>query len=257
MNHLPPDTSRMDLLHDATPDAHARAWALIPWLVNGRADAAERAAAERHLHGCAECRTELAAQQRLRQGVQDHLPAPAAGLDAERGLQRLLGRLDQLPLEQDGADAAPSMAAARPRLADAGAAGLPGQAAAAAPRRTGRLHTALAAAVVAQAVGLALLSLQLMRSDDAPYRTLSQPPASAPALAAYRVLPDPALPMQQWQALLEATQLRVVDGPNAAGAYALAPRASASGAAPASAAVLARLRTAPGVRLAEALGPAP
>jgi hypothetical protein len=258
MNHLPPDTPRMDQPSDITPDAHARAWALIPWLVNGRADAADRAAAEQHLLHCAECRAELAAQQRLRQGVQDHLPAPAAGLDAERGLQRLLGRLDQLPLEQDGADPAQATPAARPRLADAGASGAPAHAAAA-PRRTGRLHTALAAAVVAQAVGLALLSLQLMRSDDAPYRTLSQPGAVAAAPAAYRVAPDPALPMQQWQALLDDTQLRVVDGPNAAGAYALAPRAAASATASdaASAAVLARLRADPGVRLAEALGPAP
>ena len=30
-------------------DAHARTWALIPWLVNGRADPAQRAAAEAHL----------------------------------------------------------------------------------------------------------------------------------------------------------------------------------------------------------------
>jgi hypothetical protein len=259
MNHLPPDTPRMDQPTDTTPDAHARVWALIPWLVNGRADAADRAVAEQHLLRCAECRAELAAQQRLRQGVQDHLPAAAAGLDAERGLQRLLGRLDQLPLEQDGADPARATPGARPRVAEAGVSGLPAQAAAAAPRRAGRLHAALAAAVVAQAVGLALLSLQLMRSDDAPYRTLSQPTAAAAAPAAYRVAPDPALPMQQWQALLDDTQLRVVDGPNAAGAYALAPRAAASAAASdaASAAVLARLRADPGVRLAEALGPAP
>jgi hypothetical protein len=256
MNHLPPDTPRMDQPTDTTPDAHARVWALIPWLANGRADAADRAVAEPHLLRCAECRAELAAQQRLRQGVQDHLPAAAAGLDAERGLQRLLGRLDQLPLEQDGADPAH---AARPRVAAGGASSVPAEAAAPAPRRFGRLHSALAAAVVAQAVGLALLSLQLMRSDDAPYRTLSQPAAAAAAPAAYRVAPDPALPMQQWQALLDDTQLRVVDGPNAAGAYALAPRAAASATASdaASAAVLARLRANPGVRLAEALELAP
>jgi hypothetical protein len=224
-DRLPPDDARH-------AEAHARAWALIPWLVNGRADAAERAAVEHHLAECAECRAELAVQQRLRQGLQDHLPPPAAALDAERGLQRLLGRLDQLPVDQEATAAAGT---AMPH------------------GRGARLRTALAAAVVAQAVGLALLSLQLLRSDDAPYRTLSQPAVSVSASASYRVVPDPALPMRQWQALLDETQLRVVDGPNAAGAYALAPRATPP-AAP-SAAVLARLRAAPGVRLAEALGP--
>lgn len=216
-------------------DAHARTWALIPWLVNGRADDAQRAAAEGHLAHCADCRAELQAQQRLRRGLLADLPAPAADLDAERGLQRLLGRLDQLPVEQDLPTAAPPAPAA--------------------PARRARLPVALAAAVVVQAVGLALLSLQLLRTDDAAYRTLSQPAVAAPAEARYRVVPDPAWPMQQWQALLDETQLRVVDGPNAVGAYALAPR---SARAPAPAAdVLARLRAAPGVRLAEALGPAP
>jgi hypothetical protein len=219
-------------------EAHARAWALIPWLVNGRADAAERAAVEQHLTRCAECRGELAVQQRLRQGLQDHLP-PAAELDAERGLQRLLGRLDQLPADQE------TSASQVPNALQPAPTAEPQR------RRAGRLPAALAAAVVVQAVGLALLSLQLLRGDDAPYRTLSQPAASAPA-AGYRVVPDPGLPMAQWQALLDDTQLRVVDGPNAAGAYALAPRSTPPAAAPAD--VLARLRATPGVRLAEALG---
>lgn len=247
MNELPPGTPPVDVPFDAWPAAHARAWALIPWLVNGSADAAERAAVEQHVAQCPECRAELAAQQRLRQGLQAHLPAPAAELDAERGLQRLLARLDQLPVEQE----VPPAAAFAPTVPVTSAAVTT---AAPAPRRA-RLPMALAAAVVVQAVGLALLSLQLLRSDDAPYRTLSQPAAAAPAEARYRVVPDPAWPMQQWQALLDETQLRVVDGPNAVGAYALAPR-SAQAAAPA-ADVLAHLRAAPGVRLAEALGPAP
>jgi hypothetical protein len=235
-DRLPPDDARH-------AEAHARAWALIPWLVNGRADAAERAAVEHLLAECAECRAELAVQQRLRQGLQDHLPPSAAALDAERGLQRLLGRLDQLPVDQEATAAAAPPSASPP---PAGTTAMP-------HGRGARLRTALAAAVVAQAIGLALLSLQLLRSDDAPYRTLSQPAVSVSASASYRVVPDPALPMRQWQALLDETQLRVVDGPNAAGAYALAPRATPP-AAP-SAAVLARLRAAPGVRLAEALGP--
>ena len=231
-------------------DAHARTWALIPWLVNGRADEAQRAAAERHLSGCADCRAELQAQQRLQRGRQDALPAAAADVDAERGLQRLLGRLDQLPVAQDLPDAAPALAAS-PGVASASApAGVPAPAS-----RRARLPMALAAAVVVQAVGLALLSLQLLRGDDVAYRTLSQPTAAAPAEARYRVVPDPAWPLQQWHALLDETQLRVVDGPNAVGAYALAPRHGPAAAPDAQ--VLARLRAAPGMRLAEALGGAP
>ena len=217
-------------------DAHARTWALMPWLVNGRADEAQRAQAQAHLAQCADCRAELQAQQRLRQGLLADVPGPAAELDAERGLQRLLGRLDQLPVEQE------LPAAVVPPMAPA-------------PARRARLPIALAAAVVVQAVALLLLSLQLRRDDEASYRTLSQPAAAAPAEARYRVVPDPAWPMQRWQALLDETQLRVVDGPNAAGAYALAPRGTASS--PPAPDVLARLRAAPGVRLAEALGPAP
>lgn len=229
-------------------DAHARTWALIPWLVNGRADDAQRAAAEHHLSGCADCRAELQAQQRLRRGLQDALPAAAAEVDAERGLQRLLGRLDQLPQAQDLPDVAPALAAAT------GAAPASPAVAPAPAGRRARLPMALAAAVVVQAVGLALLSLQLLRGDDVAYRTLSQPAAAAPAEARYRVVPDPAWPLQQWHALLDETQLRVVDGPNAVGAYALAPR---DGAAAPGAQVLARLRAEPGMRLAEALGGAP
>ena len=249
-------------------DAHARTWALIPWLVNGRADHAQRAAAERHLAGCADCRAELQAQQRLRQGLQAALPAPAAELDAERGLQRLLGRLDQLPVAQDLPDAllaapgrspGPASAAPAPAPACASTSGSAPESAsspaALSRARRARLPMALAAAVVLQAVGLVVLSLQLPRSDDAPFRTLSQPAAAAPVEARYRVVPDPAWPLQRWQALLDETQLRVVDGPNAVGAYALAPR-SAQSVAP-SAQVLARLRAAPGMRLAEALGPVP
>ncbi|NRF65833.1 zf-HC2 domain-containing protein [Aquincola sp. S2] len=208
------------------PAEHARTWALIPWLVNGRADARQRAAADHHLAGCADCRAELLAQQRLHQLVQRETPPAAAEVDAQAGLQRLLGRIDQLPEDQ---------------------------AVAPAPRRRAVLPVALAAAVIVQAIGLALLSLQLARQDDAPYATLSRAPAAAAGAATLRVVPDPALPLQQWQALLQDAGLRIVDGPNAAGAYALAPQDPAAPAATAE--QLARLRAAPGIRLAEALDP--
>jgi hypothetical protein len=213
---------------------HAETWALIPWLVNGRADAAQRARAEHHLAHCADCRAEQQAQQQLQRALSEEPPAPGADLDAERGLQRLLGRLDPWPVEPEGFAAAAAPAAAAPRP------------------RAGRLPMALAAAVLLQAIVLVVLGLQLRDTDDPAYRTLSQAPALAAGTARWRVVPDAALPMAQWQALLQDLGLRVVDGPNAVGAYALAPRAAAASTGDA-AAVLARLRAAPGVRLAEAL----
>lgn len=205
-------------------DLHARTWALIPWLVNGRADAGQRADAEAHLAHCADCRAELDAQRRLQRAIaQDD--APVAG-EAEAGLQRLLSRLDQLS-EQP----LPSLPAPPPRR---------------------WLPAALAAAVVIQAIGLALLGWRAMDGDDARYAVLSTPPAAAAGAAAtLRVVPDPTMPLQQWQVLLQQHRLRIADGPNGAGAYALAPL---DGAAPA-AELLQQLRAAPGIRFAEAIAP--
>ena len=44
---------------------HQETWGLLPWLANGRADAAQRDRAEAHLAECADCRAELAREQRL------------------------------------------------------------------------------------------------------------------------------------------------------------------------------------------------
>jgi hypothetical protein len=218
---LPPD-SPADGATGA--DDHARSWALIPWLVNGRAVGEERRRALAHLQHCASCRAEWQAQQDLAQALRA-AEAEAEGLpDAEAGLQRLLGRLD------------PSATQARP------------------PQRAfGRLPMALAAAVVVQSVGLVLLSLQSGRHEPADYAALSQPAGSASPLAAtLRLLPEGSLPMAQWQALLQSHDLVVVEGPNSAGAYGVAPRRARAEAADAE--LLARLRATPGVLLAEPAG---
>lgn len=242
-------------LHDpATPAAaeraHQRTWALIPWLVNGTAPAADRALAEAHLATCADCRAELDAQREWHQALRAEpaqppgiaprstmAPSAATGSTpdpaVEVGLQRLLGRLDAPAVDQPSATETPPT------------------------RRGGRLSAALAAAVVIQAVGLGLLSLQLLRQDqDAGFRTLSQPAAAtAPAAATLRVVPDGAMPIAQWQALLQSQALQIVGGPNTVGAYALAPLDPAT--APPTPELLSRLRATPGIQLAEPLDPAP
>ncbi|NNC24782.1 zf-HC2 domain-containing protein, partial [Salinisphaera sp. USBA-960] len=83
------------------------------------------------------------------------------------------------------------------------------------------------------------------------YRTLSDAPAAAPTPpAAIRVVPDPTMPLGEWNALLRGLELQVVEGPNAVGAYLLAPAAPTQAQA---AQLLQRLRSAPGIRLAESV----
>jgi hypothetical protein len=109
---------------------------------------------------------------------------------------------------------------------------------------------ALAAAVVVQAVGLGVLALNRGQGGAPEYRTLSDQP-QAGAKASLQVVPASTLSMAEWQALLEAHGLRVVDGPNAVGSYALAAAAPAT---QVTSEQLGRLRAAPGIRLAEPIG---
>ncbi|MFO1340391.1 MAG: zf-HC2 domain-containing protein [Burkholderiaceae bacterium] len=226
------DDARPDIPapHDARAD-HLRAWGLLPWVVNGRATAEQAQWVDAHVAGCDDCRAELAWQRSLRDAIAAP-PAVAAG-DPEAALQRLMARLD-VPAEAQPLPPAPAPAGG-PRY----------------------LTQALVAAVVVQAVGLGLLSLHLWPGaghDAAPgYQTLSEPAAAAGTL---RVLPDGAMTQADWRALLQAQGLQVVAGPNAAGAYALAPAAGTGALLPRDQA-LARLRASPGVRLAEPIGEAP
>ena len=210
---------------------HLLAWAAMPWVLNGSASEAQRRSLAEHLAHCEDCRSEFEHQQRLQHAMS--LPPPMPAVDAEAGLQRLLARIDA-PQDQESPDRTPSGSRAS--------------------RWTVR---ALAAAVVVQAVGLGVMSLQLRGSDDAAvYRTLSQP-AAAPGAATLRVVPDAAMTLEGWNALLRSLQLQVVGGPNEMGAYALAPIASVPPATSTPPTTLDRLRAAPGIRLAEPIVAAP
>lgn len=215
----------MDDHQDNNAREHQQVWESLPWLANGTASTEQRHRAQAHMAGCADCRQEFEAQQRLQQAMATEVPVP--GIDAEAGLQRLLGRLDAPVQEQP----LPPAAVRSPR------------------REASRLTMALAVAVVVQAIGLGVLGLQLSHDDDtSEYRTLSQPPAQAASHARLQVVPAGSMPMSDWQRLLHAHGLKVVDGPNAAGAYLLAPAGALQQPADA---LLARLRATPGVRLAE------
>ena len=197
------------------------AWELMPWVLQDSASKEQAAWLENHLAGCASCRAEFAQQSRLRLALS--LP-PERPLDAEAGLQRLLARLDASDPQQ------------APRQ----------------PRSRVWLLRALAAAVVAQAVGLGVLGVRLAAVEHSPYRTLSETPSPVPP-GAIRVVPDAGMTLADWDALLHALRLQVVHGPNSVGAYTVVPTDAAA----TTAQILPKLRAAPGIRLAELINTAP
>lgn len=198
-----------------------RAWELMPWVLQHSASKDQAAWLENHLAGCASCRAEFAQQSRLRLALS--LPADLP-IDAEAGLQRLLTRLD----------------ASDPQK-------VPRQ-----PRSRAWLVRALAAAVFVQAIGLGVLGIKLAAIGNPPYRTLSETPPPAPP-GAIRVVPDAAMTLADWNALLHALHLQVVDGPNSVGAYTVLPADAAA----TTGQLLPKLRAAHGIRLAEPINATP
>lgn len=210
---------------NADPNAeHRRAWDAIAWVVAGSASAAEREFVAAHVAGCEDCRAELAFQRQLQAGMQldsavTQDPAPA--------LQQLWARVDAADLTPQPAP--PS----RP------------------PAFMGWTRV-LAAAVVVQAVGLALLGSVLWEQQNrsADYQTLSQP---APAVGAtLRFVPAPQLDLASLRALLARHGLKIVETSPDASSLLLAP--SHGGLQPADPLALARLRAEPGVLLLEPVG---
>lgn len=205
---------------DSSQDC-ARAWELMPWVLQSTAPPDQAEWLTAHLASCEACSTEFAQQSRLRSAL--NLPSDIP-LDADVGFKQLLAHLD---------DPTPEVLPSR--------------------RRSGnRLVMALAAAVVLQAIGLGALGVRLWVDQTPAYRTLSQPAPLQPA-GAIRVVPATGLSLSAWDGLLRSFDLRVVDGPNALGAYIVVPRGSPAE----SARLLAELRAAHNIRLAEPVELAP
>jgi hypothetical protein len=199
----------------------ARAWEIMPWALQATAPPGQREWLMHHLAQCEACSAEFAQQSRLRCALSLPTDVP---VDAQHGLKRLLERID-----------APEDEATPVRRWS-----------------SGRLARALAAAVVLQAIGIGALGVRLW-SDQAPqYRTLSRPGLLEPA-GALRVVPATGMTLADWNKLLHDLDLRVIDGPNDAGAYAVVPAGSASS----SASVLRKLRADRGIRLAEPVDDTP
>lgn len=195
----------------------SQAWELMPWVLQDNATEEESERLLGHLARCESCSAEFAQQSRLRLAMS--LPADIH-IDAEAGLQHLLDRLD----------------APEPRLS--------------VHARSGNWLTwALAAAVLVQAIGLGVLGTRLSTvGASSAYRTLSTPAPATPS-GAIRVVPDAAMSMADWNAMLHALHLTVVGGPNDVGAYTVV--ADSGAAVTQSQHALQQLRATPGIRLAE------
>jgi hypothetical protein len=215
---------------------HQETWSLLPWLANGSADASQRHRAESHLAECADCRAELAREQRLTAAMV--LPS-MTGPDLSQGMARLMQRIDH-----EESVRAPR----QPRIA-AGA-------------RGGAATIRMSTAAVLGAVQLALVAvatawwLQGRTPVESPsgYQTLTQAPAAAaPAGPGLRVVFRAGQSIGELQSLLVAHGLAIVGGPTEAGVFTLIPTAPLS--ARELDTVASELRRSPAVAFAEATGP--
>lgn len=207
--------------------AHSETERLLPWYVNGTLDDAEQARVDGHLALCPQCRQELGFLRELKAECTNAQVQVDA--DPTASFLRLRDRL-QPPRAQQ-----PASLLARAR--DAWAA----------------VPTWLRGAVaVPCALALGLFGLVLYRGEPpAEYRTLGDAPAPV-ADAGLRhlvVVFDPHIEHARMQQLLRASQARIVDGPNEAGAYVLAVPAARE------ANVRDALRAAAGVTMVESLDP--
>jgi hypothetical protein len=198
------------------PDTHAEAWALLPWLANGRLAAEEREWVEAHVQTCAECRAELAAQRLVASQVNREeagLPPPAAS-EEQRSFNRLWARIE-----------ASESASQTPGGAAAAAVSVP---------RSSRTVRWLAAAVVVQALGLGVLGMAFNGSsnrgaDDIETVSTPEPRLNAPAVT---LVFSPQASIATVNTMLAHQGLSIVSGPGRSGNYKaeLSPDAVASGA---------------------------
>ena len=190
------------------PDTHAEAWALLPWLANGRIAPEDREWVETHVQGCAECRAELTAQRMIATQVQRDAgsPAPAAS-DEQRSFNKLWARIE-------AAESATTPAAT--------------MSSAASSSRYSRTVRWLVAAVVVQAIGLGAFGLA-MRGPDFVTVSSVEPRLDAPAV---RLVFAPGASMSKVNTLLTHQGLSIVSGPGASGNFTaiLSADAVASGA---------------------------
>lgn len=169
-----------------TPLGHARAFELLPWLVNGSLAPAERDAVEQHVRTCITCHRELREQRRLQAAIGAQ---PTVHVSAQTAFDRLDRQLDDLAAE--------------------------------APRWR-RYETQALPFALATAAGIALLALlvwlvPLPSSPVTPYFTLSTTSASSSSVL--DVVFAPGTTEADLRALLESLDAEIVAGPSDLGRY--------------------------------------
>lgn len=197
------------------PDTHAEAWALLPWLANGRIGIPDREWVEAHVQSCAECRAELAAQRELATQLSRAGAAaqPAERAEEQRSFEKLWARIE---------------------ASEAASGSIGGSGALPAGPRHARTVRWLAAAVVVQAIGLGILGTAALRGATQTgngYTTVAtaEPAREAPAL---RIVFAPQTPVATVNTLLAHQGLTIVSGPGLSGNFTaeLSADAVASGA---------------------------
>lgn len=225
-------------------DPHRECWDLLPWFVTGRLDAAQRASVESHLQQCEPCREELSGQRDLRDVLarEDTLAyLPAASFETlwsrieelERELPPDEARLPEASRDETTAQRPPAVQAPR-------------------TSRQSSVSRWLVAAVVVQAIGLAIVATVLVSeraAQDWPYRTATAPAPGGAAMPHYRVVFVTDLTLQGMQQVLDEHGLSIVSGSGSSDVFTLA--APSTGAVPVADSVLTRLRADPRVRFAE------
>jgi hypothetical protein len=195
------------------PDTHAEAWALLPWLANGRLPASDREWVEAHVAQCAECRAELDAQRKVASQIGREQSPDAAGTEEQRSFNKLWARIEA----SEGA--APSASGVSSGSVS----------------RSSRTVRWLAAAVVVQGFGLALFGFNALRTANSgsEFVTVSDP-GPAPRLNApmLSLAFAPEASMSSINTLLTHQGLSIVSGPGTAGNFTaqLSADAVASGA---------------------------
>lgn len=228
---------------------HARAYELLPWMVNGRIESSDAAWLDGHLAHCPDCRAELAAQQRLRDAIARE---PTVEFAPQAAFNRLWKRIEA---DSHGAPALPASAPAVPAaLAPALSTAGVGVAATSSPALPQRMRSLpwMRATLALQAAAIAVLCVALWHTAPAtpPYRTVTDPP-STPAITGPNVkaIFDDQVRLADVKDILAASGLVVATGPSEAGVYTLVPRDADVADIPA--ATLQRLRADPRVRFAE------
>lgn len=212
---------------------HARASELMVWKVNGRIENADARWLDAHLERCADCRAELALEQRVREAIARE---PTVEFAPQASFNRLWERIEAG--ERASAPVAVTTAATD-EIDDVPAS------------RRSRGSRWLRVAVAAQAAIILLLCAVLWERPLAPaFRTVTD--ASPRPLVAGDVIKAifaDQVRLADVKEILQGAGLVVVSGPSEAGVYTLAPRDAA--APPVTPDMAARLRADPRVRFAE------